>query len=90
VLDPDQHSMDIASEFGFCDAHCRHTLDDSVSGCSLSSSVSGVINQAMESPAPEPERIERPQAFQRLSATMTKHLSVPRSVLVEPEDAYRR
>jgi hypothetical protein len=44
----------------------------------------------MESPAPEPERIEGPEAFQRFSARMTKYLSVPRSVLVEREDAYRR
>jgi hypothetical protein len=62
--------MDIAGEFGCCDAHRRHTLDESVSGCSLCSSVSGVTNQGMESPAPEPERIEGPEAFQRFSATM--------------------
>jgi hypothetical protein len=34
VLDPDQHSMDIAGEFGFRNAERRHILDDSVSFCS--------------------------------------------------------
>jgi hypothetical protein len=38
VLDPNQHSMDIAGEFGFCDADRRHILDDSVSSCALHSS----------------------------------------------------
>jgi hypothetical protein len=38
VLDPDQHSMDIAGEFGLCDADRRHTLHDSVSACELSAS----------------------------------------------------
>ena len=29
VLDPDQHSVYIAGEFGFCDADRRHIFDDS-------------------------------------------------------------
>jgi hypothetical protein len=38
VLDSHKHSMDIAGEFGFCDADRRHNYDDSVSAGELSAS----------------------------------------------------
>ena len=39
---------------------------------------------------PLPECIEGPESSQRFAATVTKLLSVPRAVLLERENAYRK